>query len=51
MPRNEEIPDCLLRIAAGVLLVSIVFVGPKIAWNWIGIVPHVDRIDQLLSVA
>jgi len=31
--------DRWLRIAAGVTLVSLVFVGPKTNWGWLGIAP------------
>lgn len=31
--------DRLLRIIAGLILVSLVFVGPKTPWGWIGIIP------------
>lgn len=31
--------DRLLRIIAGLILVSLVFVGPKTSWGWIGIIP------------
>jgi len=31
--------DRTLRIVAGIVLIALVFVGPKTAWGWIGIVP------------
>lgn len=31
--------DRTLRIAAGVVLIALVFVGPQTPWGWIGIVP------------
>ena len=31
--------DKILRIVAGLILLSLVFVGPHTAWGWIGIVP------------
>ncbi len=31
--------DRIFRIIVGILLITIVFVGPKTAWGWIGIVP------------
>lgn len=39
MPRNEGTIDRALRIIAGLVLLSLVFVGPQTAWGWIGIVP------------
>ncbi|MBF0283060.1 MAG: DUF2892 domain-containing protein [Magnetococcales bacterium] len=31
--------DRVLRIAAGLALIAMVFVGPQTAWGWIGVVP------------
>lgn len=31
--------DRVLRIIIGLVLLALVFVGPKTAWGWIGIVP------------
>ncbi len=31
--------DRILRIVIGVVLIALVFVGPKTAWGWIGLVP------------
>ena len=31
--------DRILRIVAGLVLIALVFVGPKTPWGWIGIVP------------
>lgn len=31
--------DRVLRIVAGLVLISLVFVGPKTVWGWIGVVP------------
>lgn len=39
MWKNESGIDRALRLIVGVVLVSLVFVGPKTAWGWIGIVP------------
>ena len=33
--------DRALRIAVGVVLIALVFVGPKTAWGWVGIIPLV----------
>jgi len=38
-PHNEGMVDRALRVIAGVVLVSLVFVGPKTPWGWIGVVP------------
>jgi Protein of unknown function (DUF2892) len=31
--------DRLVRICIGVVLITMVFVGPKTPWGWIGLVP------------
>ncbi|QQP92414.1 DUF2892 domain-containing protein [Skermanella sp. TT6] len=31
--------DRALRVVAGLLLISLVFVGPQTPWGWIGLVP------------
>jgi hypothetical protein len=33
--------DRTVRVVAGLALLSLVFVGPRTAWGWIGIVPLV----------
>lgn len=37
--RNEGNLDRTLRVLAGVVLISLVFVGPQTAWGWLGLVP------------
>jgi hypothetical protein len=39
MPRNEGTIDRALRIIAGLVLLSLVFIGPQTVWGWVGIVP------------
>jgi len=31
--------DRLFRIVLGLVLIALVFVGPKTAWGWIGLIP------------
>lgn len=31
--------DRAARIIIGIMLIAMVFVGPKVAWGWIGLVP------------
>lgn len=38
---NVGSADRLIRIALGLVLIAIVFVGPKTPWGWIGVVPLV----------
>ncbi len=39
MTKNVGGIDRGLRIAAGLVLLSLVFVGPQTPWGWIGLVP------------
>ncbi|MGE0397632.1 MAG: DUF2892 domain-containing protein [Kofleriaceae bacterium] len=36
---NESSLDRLFRIVIGLVLVSLVFVGPKTPWGWLGVIP------------
>lgn len=38
---NVGSADRLLRIVLGLILIALVFVGPKTPWGWIGLVPLV----------
>ncbi len=33
--------DQVLRIIAGLVLISLVFIGPQTPWGWIGLIPLV----------
>ncbi|MGR3321726.1 MAG: YgaP family membrane protein [Pseudooceanicola sp.] len=44
MTRNEGTIDRVLRIVAGLVLLSLVFVGPQTPWGWIGLVPLVTGL-------
>ncbi len=37
--KNVGTIDRALRIIAGIVLIALVFVGPKTPWGWIGIIP------------
>ena len=39
MNANVGSIDKILRIIVGLVLLSLVFIGPQTAWGWIGIVP------------
>ena len=39
MRSNVGIVDRILRVIVGIALISLVFVGPKTAWGWIGVIP------------
>ena len=42
--RNEGNVDRALRVIAGIILISLVFVGPQTVWGWIGLVPLVTGL-------
>lgn len=44
MSRNEGTIDRILRVILGIVLLSLVFVGPQTPWGWIGIVPLVTGL-------
>lgn len=42
--RNEGTIDRALRVLVGIVLISLVFVGPQTAWGWVGVVPLVTGL-------
>lgn len=38
-PRNEHDVERILRVVAGVVILSLAFVGPKTAWGYLGLIP------------
>jgi membrane-associated protease RseP (regulator of RpoE activity) len=44
MAANIGTPDRVLRIVIGVLLIALVFMGPRTPWGWIGIIPLVTAL-------
>jgi len=44
LPRNEHTLDRVVRIVLGLALLAMVFVGPRAAWGWIGVVPLLTGI-------
>ncbi|HTJ41213.1 MAG TPA: DUF2892 domain-containing protein [Kofleriaceae bacterium] len=44
LDRNETALDRALRIVLGTFLLALVFVGPRTAWGWIGIIPLVTGV-------
>lgn len=36
---NVGSADRLLRIILGLVLIALVFVGPKTPWGWLGVIP------------
>jgi hypothetical protein len=39
MKVNEGSIDRVVRIVAGLVLISLVFIGPQSPWGWIGVLP------------
>lgn len=39
LPRNEGTVDRVLRVTAGLVLLSLVFVGPQTLWGLVGLIP------------
>ncbi|HVY86932.1 MAG TPA: DUF2892 domain-containing protein [Caulobacterales bacterium] len=39
MPKNEGMLDRVIRVVVGIAILSLVFVGPKTPWAWIGLLP------------
>ncbi len=37
--KNVGSIDKVLRIIIGLVLLSLVFIGPKIIWGWLGLIP------------
>ncbi|MEZ5590113.1 MAG: DUF2892 domain-containing protein [Gammaproteobacteria bacterium] len=42
--KNIGTVDRILRIVAGIILLSLVFVGPQTPWGWIGLIPLVTAL-------
>lgn len=39
LKQNVGTPDRAIRVVVGILLISLVFIGPQTAWGWIGLIP------------
>lgn len=50
MTRNEGTLDRALRIIAGLVLISLVFIGPQTPWGWIGLVPLVTGLVGMCPI-
>ncbi|KZY67180.1 hypothetical protein A3742_07870 [Oleiphilus sp. HI0071] len=42
--KNEGRIDRSIRIILGMVLISLVFIGPQSAWGWIGLVPLITGV-------
>jgi hypothetical protein len=47
MKKNVGGIDKTLRIIVGLVLIALVFVGPKTSWGWIGLIPLLTGIFNL----
>ena len=36
---NEGTIDRALRVVLGIVVLSLVFIGPKTPWGWLGVIP------------
>lgn len=50
MSRNEGTIDRLLRVIVGLVLIALVFVGPRSAWGWIGVVPLLTELVGMCPI-
>ncbi len=41
---NEGSVDRLIRVIVGIVVIALVFVGPKTPWGWLGLVPLITGL-------
>ena len=44
---TEHPVERVLRVLVGVIVLSLVFIGPKTAWGWIGLLPMLTGVTGL----
>lgn len=44
MKCNEGGLDRVVRVALGLVLIALVFVGPRTPWGWVGVLPLVTGL-------
>lgn len=42
--------DRVMRIVLGLVLIALVFIGPKTPWGWIGVIPLVTGLMRTCPV-
>lgn len=42
--KNEGMIDRVLRAIVGIVLISLVFIGPKSLWGWVGLIPLITAV-------
>ena len=50
MTRNEGNVDRALRVIVGLVLIALVFVGPKTPWGWVGLVPLITGLVGMCPI-
>ncbi len=43
-PKNEHLVERALRVALGLAVLSLAFLGPRTAWGFVGLVPLVTGL-------
>jgi hypothetical protein len=43
-PRNEHTIDRVIRVMIGLVLLSLVWIGPQTPWGWVGLVPLITGL-------
>lgn len=44
LPTNTGAADRVMRVLAGLALVSLAFVGPRTPWAWLGLIPLITGL-------
>ena len=44
LPKHEGMKDRILRVIVGAVLLTLVFVGPRTPWGWLGVIPLVTGL-------
>jgi len=42
--KNEGTVDRAIRTVVGLVLISLVFIGPQTVWGWVGLVPLITGV-------
>lgn len=50
MTRNKGNVDRALRVIVGLVLIALVFVGPKTPWGWVGLVPLITGLVGMCPI-
>ena len=41
---NEGMPDRLIRVIVGIIVIALVYIGPKTPWGWLGLLPLITGL-------